>query len=109
MFKVDRNGYHNDKYDAFELFGSPCKIEEAPEPSNVIWENLEVSSMTRGARKSGVVALITLFIFITFLVYTALKSKAGQNKLRYPTTTNCKGIEYLFTSLDSDGNSNVDW
>jgi len=40
--------------------------------------------------------LIVLFIFLTFLLYSALKSKAGQNKLKYPSSTNCASIGRLF-------------
>lgn len=107
MFKYDRNGASNDDYDPLVLFESEMKIEEAPEPSNVIWENLEVSSMTRGARKSGVVMLITLFIFITFLVYSGLKSRAGSNKLKYPSSTNCNSIGFLFSTTDADGKTSI--
>lgn len=103
LFKYDRNKASNDDYDPLVMFDSEMKIEEAPEPSNVIWENLEVSSMTRGARKSGVVLLITLFIFITFLVYSGLKSRAGANKLKYPSSTNCNSIGLLFSKEDADG------
>lgn len=73
-----------------------AEIKAAPEPSNVIWENLEVTPFQRGARKTGVVVVVTLFIFFTFIVYSILKSKAGENKLKYPSSTDCDGIESLF-------------
>jgi len=77
-------------------------ITAAPEPSNIIWENLETTNFQRGARKTFVVILITLFIFITFLVYTGLKSKAGANKLKYPSSTDCEGLKYLFQTGEGD-------
>jgi hypothetical protein len=40
--------------------------------------------------------VITLFIFLTFLLYSGLKSKAGENKLKYPSTTDCDGLKSLF-------------
>lgn len=90
------------------MFGEHVIVEAAPEPSNVIWENLEVTPFKRAARKSGVILLISLFIFMTFLLYTALKSRAGKNKLRYPSTTNCGSIQSLF--LKEPGNiDSTDW
>lgn len=91
-----------------ELFGEDASIQAAPEPSNVIWENLEVTPLLRGSLKFGVIVLISIFIFITFLVYTALKSQAGNNKLTYPSSTNCAGIQDLF--VKENGNPDTtDW
>ena len=36
-------GKLNDKYQPFEILGEETKFTEAPEPSNVLWENLEVT------------------------------------------------------------------
>jgi hypothetical protein len=36
-------GKKNDKYQPFEILGEDTKFDEAPEPSNVLWENLEVT------------------------------------------------------------------
>lgn len=44
LFKHDNTGARNHNYNALELFEEETKIEQAPEPSNVIWENLEVTS-----------------------------------------------------------------
>lgn len=96
-FKYNRtDGSYNTKYEKLEFLEEETQIEAAPEPSNVIWENLAETDNWRAARKSGVVILITLFIFLTFLLYSVLKSKAGENKLKYPSTTDCAGIEHLF-------------
>jgi len=55
-----------------------------------------VTPWQRFGRKSCALVLIVLFIFLTFLLYSALKSKAGQNKLKYPSSTNCASIGRLF-------------
>jgi len=93
---LDGTGAYNSRYEPLELFGEDCQITAAPEPSNVLWENLETTPFQRGARKTGVVMLITLFIFLTFLLYSGLKSKAGENKLKYPSSTDCNGFKSLF-------------
>jgi len=86
------DGSVNTEYEPLMLLGEPTTVTAAPEPSNVIWENLEVTPVQRGCRKTGVTLLITLFIFLTFLLYSALKSRAGENKLKYPTKVDCEGI-----------------
>ena len=75
-------------------------IEAAPEPSNIVWENLESTAVKRASRKFCVIVIICIFIFLTFLLYSALKSKAGKNKLMYPVRTDCDGLAQLFTGAD---------
>ena len=40
-------GNKNEKLIPFEFLGSETKFGEAPEPSNVLWENLEVTGRQR--------------------------------------------------------------
>lgn len=44
------------------------------------------------------VAVISIFIFLVFLLFTFLKSKSGQAKVKYPPSRDCEAVESLFTS-----------
>lgn len=84
----------------FLFLGSLPKFKAAPEPTNIIWENLEVSYSTRLKRKCVVSGLVALFIALTFVLFTFLKVQSGKNKVKYPASTDCASINGLFTGSD---------
>lgn len=92
------DGSYNHSYKPWNFLEEEGQMEAAPEPSNVIWENLEVTPYRRAARKSGAVMVMVTFLFLTFLVYSALKSSAGENKLKYPARTDCAALDGPFTA-----------
>jgi len=67
-------------------------MSAAPEPSNIVWENLEVRLSEQRKRKVVAFICITIFIILTFLLFTVLKSANGKNKLKYPPRTDCDNI-----------------
>jgi len=79
LFKRDMLGNNNERYDPFVFLGEECKFIEAPEPSNVLWENLEVTGKQRTGRKCGVYMVIFFFMVFTFVLFSVLKSKQGFN------------------------------
>jgi hypothetical protein len=55
-------------------------VSDAPEPTNIIWENLQITEETQKWRKIFVfivIAIFTigLFVFFTFLKVTAARSQ----------------------------------
>eukprot|EP00753_Platysulcus_tardus_P022558 PLAT9771.1.p1 GENE.PLAT9771.1~~PLAT9771.1.p1 ORF type:complete len:1198 (+),score=594.86 PLAT9771.1:165-3596(+) len=54
-------------------------VERAPEPSDIVWENLEVSSLQRGLRR----AITTLVTFILLIVSFLIIFWARANKDRF--------------------------
>lgn len=94
------DGSYNTDYTELNFMDEATQIEAAPEPSNVIWENLEVTPYQRVTRKSGAVLVMVAFLFITFIIYSALKSSAGANQLKYPTRTDCGALDGPFTGAD---------
>ena len=79
-----------------ELFGENTTIAEAPEPSNIIWENLEVGKTKQDTRGFAVGLLIAFFIFLTFLLFATLKTAAGENNVKYPRQIDCSHIASEF-------------
>lgn len=92
------NGLPNPKMRSLEFLGEDAQIAAAPEPSNVIWENLEVSRKEINKRKCIAGIIVSIFIFCTFLLFTYLKTKSGRNKLKYPSTVDC---DFIYTMFDT--------
>jgi hypothetical protein len=60
-----------------ELYGEKVHFRAAPEPSNIIWENLEITGPTMKKREAIAGFWIIIFIVICFLAITALKAYSG--------------------------------
>ena len=56
------------------ILGSIAKFKPAPEPSNIIWENLQISVPTMRKRNCLVNFIILLFVFATFILFVGLKA-----------------------------------
>ena len=84
LFWRDEKGKRNKDHDALWLFDEETKMQGATEPSNIIWENLEVRAKKRYTREMIVGFAVFLFIMFTFVLFSALKSYQGRNLLKYP-------------------------
>lgn len=82
-----------------KLFDYPVTFRAAPEPSNVIWENLEVTGPTMKKRQCISYLWIGAFILVCFLLITILKVQSGTTKAKYPVRVECSEITNEFTSL----------
>ena len=71
------SGKKNKNVKKFILFGETANVKAASEPSNVVWENLQVDKKTTRKRYSIVFSIIIVFIIVTFLMFTAMKYLAG--------------------------------
>lgn len=71
--------YDEDGNDITKLnsLGVELEYEEAPEPTDIIWENLEQSELQRKARMSCVILVSAVLLFITLFIIMGLKVKAG--------------------------------
>jgi hypothetical protein len=70
-------GKKNKNAKKITLFSERLNVLAASEPSNVVWENLQVDKMTTRKRYSIVFSIIIIFIIVTFLMFTAMKYLAG--------------------------------
>lgn len=94
--QAEINGSINSEKVPFQILGEPAVFQEATEPTNIIWENLEVSKAECRRRKSIAYLVIAIFICLVFLLFTFLKSASAKNKMKYPPTTDCAGIQRMF-------------
>jgi len=72
-------------------------MAEAPEPSNILWENLHVTPRQQTCRKLLVSAAILVLLFGMFVLFTFLQLIAVKNANRYPASTDCTTVSAMFT------------
>lgn len=77
------------------IYSEVADTVEAPEPSDIIWENRRIHPNTRLFR--SIVTTIVVFILFagSFVLITALKKEYKALQQKYPTT-NCTVIESLY-------------
>jgi len=59
--------------DGFTLFGEEQAVQAAFEPSNIIWENLEIPVKTRNRNKCIVLFIISFLLLIILVAVAAMK------------------------------------
>ena len=72
-----------DKESQVTVLGRKPEIKEAPEPTNIIWENRQFSFVQRFLRAILAVAVIAILLSISFSIIVSLKSKARTAKYKY--------------------------
>lgn len=80
----------------YEFDGHPLYFEEAPEPTNIIWEHRETTYKTQMIRTSVVCVIIVILLILAFLAFYELKKITVANYKKYPPTANCADIDTLF-------------
>lgn len=79
-----------------EFMEEPLAFEEAPEPTNIIWENRHISGKNQFVRKVLVAISVLLFLILALVIFSLLKRTVLQNQLQYPPTTDCQMISGMF-------------
>ena len=98
-FKQNENQTINELYDEnnrMKSLGVPLDFEEAPEPSDVIWENLEINEETKMQNTGYVCLTISFFLLLTFFIFTGLKVVSGNAVLQYPPNQDCLSVDHMF-------------
>ena len=97
--KLMRRG--NDKEDqTLSLYGIEINIQEAPEVTNVVWENLSVHyhEVVRNQFITVFVICAILFLVLVFFIFS--KSAATSVLFKFPPSTNCDTINSMFNSVN---------
>lgn len=82
------------------LFDEKIRINYATEATNVVWENLAVSSASVKIRLFITVVVIIGILFWALFLFTVLKSQAAKNLFSFPPSTDCKSISSLFQNVN---------
>ena len=69
--------------------------DPAPEPTNIIWENLHVTKCSRIFRLLFVIIVILILLAISFTIIVALKGQAKRNNDLY-MQGNCKELGQVY-------------
>lgn len=77
------------------LLGEPLKIDDAAEPTDIIWENRRFTTWERTKRTLIVIGVIVFLLFCSFIIIFSLSLKNSQITNQYPTTQ-CPSVEQIF-------------
>lgn len=67
------------------LLGYPLQIDDASEPTDIIWENRHFTSMERLKRTIIVVGIIAVLLFLSFILLFTLSVTSSKIAGQYPT------------------------
>ena len=79
-----------------ELSGWESKLIEAPEPTNVIWENRDFDKTIRWFRLTMIIILVAFVLLLTFLATVQAKTLTNELTGKYDTSINCKELDTMY-------------
>lgn len=71
------------------LFGVPIQCKEAPEPSNIKWENQHFTIQQQNNKKLKVILILFVFLCCALVLFTKIKQKVSEVNSRFPPSTDC--------------------
>ena len=74
------------------LFGEEQEVFEASEPSNILWENLEVPQSRRNRNLCLTVTAMLIILFVLCAGTIAAKLVAAGSTRQYPLSTKCERV-----------------
>ena len=78
------------------FLGEPFAMQEAPEPTNIIWENRDKTFSMKLKRQIIVLCIIIILLLGAFFTFYILKRQTIANYRKYPPTTDCDGVLKMF-------------
>lgn len=81
----------------------PLEVVDAPEPSDVIYENFDRSKGAIQCNECLLYMSLVVLVFFAGLLFVFLKLKSGKNNLMYPATFDCNSVYSLFGTPDAKG------
>eukprot|EP00347_Sterkiella_histriomuscorum_P007945 403346963 len=94
--KGQKNWLQDVKHSKHKYFDLPLCFNEAPEPTDIIWENRNKSYRQQLRRKFRVVLIIIALLVLAFIAFYYLKLETIANVKKYPSTTDCDSIAGYF-------------
>lgn len=80
-----------------EIGGGDSTIAEAPEPTNIIWENYDFDPATRRARFIMILGTIAFVLFLTFCVTFKAKDATKLLVGKYDVSIKCSELNKIYT------------
>ena len=69
---------------------------EAPEPTNVIWENRDFDKTIRWFRLTMIILLVAFVLLLTFLATVQAKTLTNELTGKYDTSINCRELDTMY-------------
>ena len=91
--------HHYNNEHVFKLLGDNPKIDRAPEPSDIIWENLEITPRKMMMAKIRYYFIHTLILGFSLGFFSFLKEEKNLIKNKYKDNYDCNSINNLFGDL----------
>ena len=79
------------------------EFQSAPDPSDLIWENLETSEKQIKCGKCCTTIAIIFFLLLSSLLFYTLKQVSNDNMFKYPNNIYCKASIIPQITYDSKG------
>jgi hypothetical protein len=94
---------------AMKFKGRKLKVKKAPEPDEIVWENIEIGSLTRAFYRinTGIVSFILLLIVFIALLQTTIYKNRLKNKIPNLALCNTQIPITFSNSSDADVISNL--
>lgn len=83
------------------MLGEELVLEEAPEPSNLIWENQSIDDLQMLKNQVIIITFVVCFLALVHWLFSYLKQQATRSLATYPVGMNCNSIRKLFEDRDS--------
>jgi Cytosolic domain of 10TM putative phosphate transporter len=96
---------HNLKID---WMGRPLLFDPAPEPTDIIWENRELTNSQRLVRLLITIAITLVLLGISFTVIIVLKQKSMESNQKYGDA-DCLEIARIYSAEKMKDYSIVEW
>ena len=74
------------------------KVEPAPEPSNIIWENRHITDREQNRNKCFVTLGILFLLLIAFVIFAVAKIFVTRIQAKYPPTFDCSDVDSQFAA-----------
>ena len=76
--------------------GEEIYVTQAPEPSDILWENRRVTWSRIKCHEFIVLIVSIVFLIAMFYGVVYIKALEVTNMFRYPATTDCTAIDNIF-------------
>lgn len=79
-----------------EFLGKLLEVQAAQEPSDIIWENLEVEADQKTKNKVKVYGTLAIIFIIIFLLFLQIKEQSTSAGKMFPPQTDCRNQGNMF-------------
>ena len=91
------------------LAGKRSKVQEAPEPTNVIWENRDFQKEARVLKLLLVMIAVCVVLFLTFMVTVYAKNTTNELVGKYDDSLNCNELKNMYDAKTEEKLAADEW